>query len=569
MQQNFKIEGHIVDINARTVFEGSISVEDGVISAITPKKVKNSQGFIMPGFVDSHIHIESSMLTPKSFGTEAIKWGTVAVVTDPHEIANVMGIKGIDYMKESAKESPIKTFFTIPSCVPATPLDVAGGEITVEDVERMARSGEYVALSEMMNIGGVLNHDKNVITKVETSLRNGLPVDGHAPMLSGKALEEYVDLGINTDHESTSLSEATEKIEQEMKILIREGSACKNYEALKSLIGTNPEEVMFCSDDLHADDLQERGHINYVAQRALEDGFDIFDILNIAITNPIEHYDLNVGTLQEGDPADFIVVENLENFSTKQVYIDGELKYDIDAPAPVEQTPEVEEEVVEINRPKLLFETKETRQAPPQPKGFNNFRHRRVALSTLSKEVSSPTAAIEVIPGEIITKKYIYKPTKSFDNLESDIADDLLKIVYINRYNNGVPQVAYCKGFGLKRGAMASTISHDSHNIIAIGCSDIELSVAINTIIDNKGGLCVCDGLSVTSLSLGVGGIMSEEPCAKVAESYKEICKVAKSMGSALDSPFMTLSFMSLCVIPTIKIGEQGLFDVEKGYWIK
>ncbi|MFI3292499.1 MAG: adenine deaminase [Rikenellaceae bacterium] len=568
MQENFIIEGQVVDILAREIFEGSITVEDGVIAAITKKKVKNSQGYIMPGFVDSHIHIESSMLTPKSFGIEAIKSGTVAVVSDPHEIANVMGIKGIDYMKESAEESPIKTFFTIPSCVPATPLDVAGGEITTKDVERMAESGEFVALSEMMNVGGVLSQNKEIISKIEIALRNGLPVDGHAPMLSGKDLEKYVDFGINTDHESSSLSEATEKIDQEMKILIREGSACKNYETLKTLIGTNPEEVMFCSDDLHADDLQERGHISYIAKRALEDGFDLFDILNIASTNPIEHYDLSVGTLQEGDSADFIVVEDLKEFETKQVYIDGELRYNIDAPTS-EPEPEIEEEIVEDKRPKLLFETKESVQITPQPKGFNNFRHRRVALSALSKEVTSPIAAIEVIPGEVITNKYIYKPTKSHDNLESDIENDLLKIVYINRYNNGTPQVAYCKGFGLKRGAMASTISHDSHNIIAIGCSDIELSVAINNIIDNKGGLCVCDGLSATSLPLPVCGIMSEEPCAKVASQYKEICEVVKSMGTTLDAPFMTLSFMSLCVIPTIKIGEQGLFDVEKGYWVK
>ncbi len=567
MQEKFTIQGHIVDIHAREIFEGAISVEDGVITAITPQKVTNSQGYIMAGFVDSHIHIESSMLTPKTFGFEAIKSGTVAVVTDPHEIANVMGIKGIEYMKESAEESAIKTFFTIPSCVPATPYDVAGGVITVSDVERMAESGEFVALSEMMNIGGVLKHDKDVIAKVETALRNGLPVDGHAPMLSGKALEEYVDLGINTDHESSSLSEATEKIDQEMKILIREGSACKNYETLKSLIATNPEEVMFCSDDLHAEDLQERGHISYIVKRAIKDGFELFDVLNIASTNPIDHYDLNVGTLQVGDPADFIVVEDLEEFSTKMVYIDGELRYDINAPIIIEE--EVEEEAEEENKPKLLFETKEHSPQPTQPKGFNNFRHRRVALSALSREVRSSIVAIEVIPQEIITGKYIYKPTKEYDNLESDLESDLLKIVYINRYNNGTPQVAYCKGFGLKRGAMASTISHDSHNIIAIGCSDIELSVAINNIIDNRGGVCVCDSLSVTSLPLSVGGIMSEEPCHKIAEQYKTICDVVKSMGTTLDSPLMTLSFMSLCVIPTIKIGEQGLFNTENNSWIK
>ncbi len=565
MQENFKIEGQIVDIQNREIFEGSVTVEQGVITAITSEKITNSVGYILPGFIDSHIHIESSMLTPEIFGKEAIKWGTVATVSDPHEIANVMGMKGIDYMMKSSESSPIKSFFTIPSCVPATPYDEAGGVISVEDVEKMSKSGDFVALSEMMNISGVLSQSKDVIAKIEIALKNGLPVDGHAPMLSGEALESYVDCGINTDHESSNLKEATEKIEQEMKILIREGSACKNYDALKSLIGTNPQEVMFCSDDLHADDLCERGHINYIVKRAIADGFDIFDVLNIATSNPVEHYDLSVGTLQEGDSADFIVVNDLTNFEAQQVYIDGELRYDINTyeEEVVEETLEVED-----NRPKLQFDVVERPVQPAAP-SFNNFRHRRVALSALSKEVTSNQVAIEIIPNEILTKKYIYKPSQSHDNLESDLECDLLKIVYINRYNNGAPQVAYCKGFGLKRGAMASTISHDSHNIIAIGCSDIELSVAINNIIDNKGGLVVCDGLSVSLLPLPVGGIMSEAPCTEVAQKYKEICEVVKSMGTTLDSPFMTLSFMSLCVIPTIKIGEKGLFNTDINDWVK
>ncbi len=546
MQENFKIEGQIVDIHSREIFEGSVCIEDGIIVAITPEPISESQGYIMTGFVDSHIHIESSLLTPKQFGREAIKSGTVAVVSDPHEIANVMGVKGIDYMRKSAEESPIKTFFTIPSCVPATPYDVSGGEITVEDVERMSKSGDFVALSEMMNIGGVLAKDRSVIAKIEVALRNGLPVDGHAPMLSGKALESYVDCGIITDHESSSLAEALEKIEQEMKILIREGSACRNYEALKSLIGSHPEEVMFCSDDLHADDLQERGHINHLVRRAVADGFDLFDVLRIASLNGVEHYDLSVGTLQEGDMADFIVVDNLTDFNVAKVFVDGELRYDASVKEDVETHQEQTEDAVATEAPI-----------------FNNFRHRRVALSALAKEVSSNTVAIEVIPGEIITKKYVYKPTRSYDNLESDLESDLLKIVYINRYNNGVPQVAYCKGFGLKRGAMASTISHDSHNIIAIGCSDIELSAAINTLITNKGGIVVCDGLSVRELPLPVGGIMSDDDCDSVARGYKGVCEVVRAMGSTLDAPLMTLSFMSLCVIPAIKIGEKGLFNIE------
>ncbi len=570
MQENFKIEGQIVDLHNREIFEGSVSIEDGIIVAVTREPISKSEGYIMAGFVDSHIHIESSMLTPEQFGCEAIKSGSVAVVSDPHEIANVMGMKGIEYMQKSAESSPIKTFFTIPSCVPATPYDVAGGEITVADVEQMSKSGEFVALSEMMNIGGVLSQDKSVIAKIEIALRNGLPVDGHAPMLSGKALESYVDCGIITDHESSTLAEALEKIEQEMKILIREGSACKNYEELKSLISTNPEDVMFCSDDLHADDLCDRGHISHIVRRAVADGFDLFDVLRIATINAVDHYDLSVGTLQEGDMADFIVVEDLVDFKLRSVFVDGELRYDINAPVELVEEEEVESpEVEEDKKPKLMFDTPELVPAPVVTSTFNNFRHRRIALSSLAKEVATNQVAIEVVPNEVVTKKYIYKPTRSHDNLESDLDCDLLKIVYINRYNNGVPQVAYCKGFGLKRGAMASTISHDSHNIIAVGCSDIELSVAINTIINNKGGIAVCDGLSVNSLALPIGGIMSEEPCVEVAQKYRDICEVVREMGTSLDSPFMTLSFMSLCVIPTIKIGEQGLFNTDINGWVK
>lgn len=567
MEQKFKVEGHIVDIHNRETFEGSVVVEDGVIVEVTREAVTNSVGYIMPGFVDSHIHIESSMVTPEIFGGEAIKSGTVAVVSDPHEIANVMGVKGIDYMVASAESSPIKMFFTIPSCVPATPHDVAGGEITVDDVERMSKSGDFVALSEMMNVEGVLKQNRDVIAKIEIALRNGLPVDGHAPMLSGEALESYVDQGIITDHESSTLKEAQEKLSQEMKILIREGSACKNFETLKSLIETNSDEVMFCSDDLHAADLIGRGHINYMVKRAVADGYDLFDVLKVATANAVEHYDLSVGTLQEGDSADFIVVGDLQDFVTRRVYVDGELRYDADAPQ--QEVVEVEDTPQEDNRPKLKFDIVEPQPQAPQSPKFNNFRHRRVALSALSREVTGNVVAIEVVPGEVITNKYIYKPSKNYDNLESDVESDLLKIVYINRYNNGAPQVAYCKGFGLKRGAMASTISHDSHNIIAIGCSDIELSVAINTIIDNKGGVVVCDGLSVSSLALPVGGIMSDSSCEEVAQRYREIQDVVKGMGTTLESPFMTLSFMSLCVIPTIKIGEQGLFNTENNSWIK
>ncbi len=542
MERDFEISGNIVDIHTREIYHGVVSVVDGVIADIRRCDIESSVGYIMPGFVDSHIHIESSHLTPAEFGCEAIKCGTVAVVADPHEIANVMGLKGIEFMRHSAKHSPIKSFFTIPSCVPATKYDVAGGVITAADVERMAQGGEYVALSEMMDIGGVLDSEPEVISKIASALRNGLPVDGHAPLLTGDTLQAYANYGISTDHESSNLSEALEKIDCEMKILIREGSACKNYEALKSLIATHPLEVMFCSDDLHIGDMLRRGHINYVVSRAISDGFDLFDTLSIASLRPVEHYDLGVGTLQVGDVADFIVVENLVDFKVMRSYIDGELRYDID----VEQPP-----------------------CPTQASAINNFNHKRVPLSQLRCAVSDPIEAIEIIPDEIITNRYIYQPTTSHDNLESDMECDLLKIVYINRYINGTPQIAYCRGFGFKRGAIATTISHDSHNIIAVGCSDMELSVAINTLIESRGGMVACDGVEVKSLPLVVGGIMSNMPSLDVARAHCDIHTMVSDMGTTLHAPFMTLSFLSLCVIPTLKIGEHGLFDTQRRMWVR
>ncbi len=554
---SFKVEGQIVDIHRREIYEGVVTVEDGVIAHIERMAIEGGQGYIMPGFVDSHIHVESSMLTPEEFGREAARWGTVAIVTDPHEIANVMGVEGVEFMRESARRSPIKSFFTIPSCVPATKYDVAGGVVTLEDVERMAQSGDYVALSEMMDIGGVLGGESEVISKIEVALRNGLPVDGHAPMLSSDALQCYADYGITTDHESTTIEEAREKIEQEMKILIREGSACEDYDTLKSLIASHPTEVMFCSDDLHADDLCERGHINHIVERAVRDGFDLFDVLRVASANVVEHYDLGVGTLQEGDVADFIVVEDLERFRTLKLFVDGELKYDALGSASGTFSETFSESISET----FSESTKEV--------SFNNFCHRKIEADSLRKSVAGEQTAIEIIPGEIVTNKDIYHPKTSCDNLESDLECDLLKIVYINRYNDGEPQMGYCRGFGLKRGAIASTISHDSHNIIAVGCSDAELSMAINSLIESQGGVVVCDGSHLTQLPLSIGGIMSAEPCHEVAHKYKRICEAARGLGSTLHAPFMTLSFMSLCVIPSIKIGERGLFDVDTNSWVE
>lgn len=538
-QQNIKytVEGNIVDVEQQRIFKGSVEVEDGVITNISEHPTE-SKGYIIPGFVDAHVHIESSMLTPENFGHLALKNGTVAVVTDPHEIANVMGVNGIEFMIENSKNSPIKTFFTIPSCVPTTPFDASGAVISAADVEQMATSGRFVALSEMMNVSGVLSSDEEVVAKLESAKKHRIPIDGHVPLLGGKELLQYVNNCISTDHECVTLEEAQEKIKLGMKVIIREGSAARNYEALKSLIKTNPTDVMFCTDDSHPDELLSSGHINKLVVRSVANGFDLFDVLKIASINPIRHYKLDVGQLRVGDKADFIVVDNIETFQVQQVYINGVAKNSTDNPIPTT--------VGEIN----------------------NFNHDKIAVSSLRKAVSSSIQVISLVKDELITTSKKYSPKWPTENLESDTSKNITKIVYINRYTNGIPQIAFCKGFNMKKGAFASSVSHDSHNIIAVGCSDVELAAAINAVVEHKGGLSVCIDKHTEVLPLPIGGIMSDRCGTEVAADYRKLCQMAKGTGCALASPFMTLSFLSLVVIPELKIGEKGLFNYSNFNWI-
>ena len=538
-----RIEGNIVNVVGKEMFEGSIDIENGFITAIH-RHPTAQKGYIMPGFIDAHMHIESSMLTPENFGNVVIREGTVAVVTDPHEIANVMGVAGIDFMVENSRKSPVKTFFTIPSCVPATPFDCSGGVISSMDVEKLAASGRFVGLSEMMDIPGVLSGSREVMDKLDVARKYQLPIDGHAPLLSGSALDTYVSHGISTDHESTSLAEAEEKLALGLKILIREGSAAHNYEALKSLIGSHPDIVMFCTDDSHAYELLTMGHIRKLVARSVANGFDLFDVLRIASINPIRHYHLDVGQLRVGDKADFIVVDNLETFDLKQVYIDG------------------------MERLKIASSSSSS-SSSVRPISLNNFNRDKIVPLSLRKAVSGEMKVISLVEGELLTAVYTYSPGSPVENLESDPNEDIAKIVYLNRYNNGTPQVAFCKGFQLQKGAFASSIAHDSHNIIAVGNSDRELTAAINAVIENKGGLSVCCDGKMELLALPVGGIMSDRPGEEVADTYQRLDTQLKLLGCNIDAPFMTLSFLSLVVIPEIKIGEKGLFSYTDFNWME
>lgn len=539
-----QIEGNIVDLEHREIFAGTVVWEGGRIVEIK-KCPTNNKEYIIPGFVDAHVHVESSMLSPTRFGQLVIGCGTIAIVTDPHEIANVMGTRGIDFMMDDSKDSPVKTFFSIPSCVPSTPFDVSGGIVSAADVEKLAASGRFVALSEMMNVPGVLYKDKEVMAKLAIARKYGLPIDGHSPRLSGKDLDEYISCGICTDHECLAYDEAKEKVEKGMKLLIREGSAARNYQALKQLIKEYPNEAMFCTDDAHPDDILDRGHIDKLVRMAIADHFDLFDVLRIASVNAIDHYKLDVGHLRVGDKADFIVVDSLTSFNTQMAFIDGVERFNNRKDKSF--VPTIVDKVIDLN----------------------NFNHDKIQLSELKKSVDKPTLAIEIVENELVTKPYTYVPAVPIENLESDTSQDIVKIVYLNRYVNGKPQIAFCRGTHLSKGAFASSVAHDTHNIIAVGCDDESLLQVINTIIEHKGGLAVHDGDETYILPLPVGGIISDQTGIRVANKYDKLNELISQMGCRLSAPFMTLSFMSLVVIPEIKIGEKGLFSYSKFNWIE
>lgn len=533
------VKGNIVDIFNNEIYFGEINIVENIIFDINKMGEENTdEMYIIPGFVDSHMHIESSMLTPYNFSKLAVKRGSVAVVNDPHEIANVMGTEGIEFMIEDAKQSLIKMFFTIPSCVPATKFDSAGAVLNSNDMECLLKKYKFVGISEMMNIPGVIYKDEEVLSKINIGKKYGIPIDGHAPELRGKDLSIYAKAGIGNDHESVSLDEALEKIDNGMKILIREGSAAKNYNALKTLINTNPNDVMFCTDDSHPQDIINKGHIDKIVKKALNDGFNIFDILRASSLNPVEYYKLDVGLLRKNDKADFIIVDNLNNLNTIETYINGEKVYD---------------KSYDISENKSIEYSND----------INNFNHQLIDNKDIIKKCVSKINYIKLNKNELITDRGEIE-LENTDNLESYIEKDILKIVYINRYNNGKPQVSYISGFGLKSGAIASSIGHDSHNIVAVGCSDDDIISAVNEVINARGGLSISNYGKTNILELPIAGIISDKSGEEVAEIYEKLDKMAINMGTKLDSPFMTLAFMSLIVIPYIKIGERGLFDFNK-----
>ncbi len=540
MNNTFEIKGQYIDIVGKRIFPAAISVQEGVISAIQEIPAA-PQHFILPGFIDSHVHIESSMLIPSAFARLAVIHGTIGTISDPHEIANVCGVEGVHYMINNGKKVPFHFFFGAPSCVPATTFETAGASINSEEVATLLDNKDIYYLSEMMNFPGVLFKDEEVMKKIKAAHAVGKPVDGHAPGLMGEDAQKYIEAGISTDHECFTIEEAVDKLSYGMKILIREGSAAKNFEALYELIDDHPNSVMLCSDDKHPDSLV-LGHINQLCARAVAKGLNVFNILKAACINPVVHYQLPTGMARVNDPANFIVIEDLTHFKVAQTYINGQ----------------------------LVAEKGQSLIQPIDEKIINQFDTTLIKVEDIQVDLGTyPTkenkiAVIEAIDGQLITNYLWEDPTIIDGKIISDTNKDILKIVVYNRYHPAVPKMAFIKNFGFKHGAIASTVAHDSHNIIAVGVNDHEIVQAINAVIQEKGGISCVKEQELKVLGLPVAGLMSKDDPYMVAEAYSTIDAMAKSLGSTLGSPFMTLSFMALLVIPHLKLSDKGLFDGDR-----
>lgn len=530
-----RLSANIVDVIAGRCFPGTVEVANGRISRV----VEGGGPFdtcVLPGFIDAHVHVESSMLVPSEFARLAVMHGTVASVNDPHEIANVMGVEGVDFMIRSGNEVPFKFHFGAPSCVPATSFETAGAQVSVDQVRALLERDEIFYLSEMMDWPGVLNGDAEVMAKLDIAKRLGKPIDGHAPGLRGDDARRYLQVGISTDHECFTKEEAIDKLKYGAKILIREGSTCHNFDALYSLIDEYPDRCMLCCDDQHPDSLV-RGHIDKLVGRALKCGVNRMKVLRAACVNPVLHYGLGVGLLREGDPADFIVIDNFDDLTVLKTFING----------------------------RLVAEAGRTLLGRVEPPTINHFLARPKSVADFAVEArGNAINVIEAIDGQVITNRVVVKPKVMDGVVVSDRASDVLKITVVNRYADAPPAVGFVKNFGLKDGAIASSVAHDSHNIIAVGVGDRDLCDAVNLVIEHRGGLAVASKGGRQALPLPIAGLMSGDDGFRVAEQYSRMNQLAAGLGATLAAPFMALSFMALLVIPQIKLSDRGLFDGDK-----
>lgn len=538
MSADFEVKGNYIDIRNRQIYPALVKVSGRKIAGITKLEAVQQQ-FILPGFIDAHIHIESSMVSPAAFSQAAAVFGTVATVSDPHEIANVCGMEGIYYMIHNAKKAAVKIHFGAPSCVPATFFETAGAVISKEDVKTLMQDPDIYYLAEVMNFPGVLNNDPELLAKIAAAEAAGKPADGHAPGLRGTAAAQYIAAGMSTDHECTTIEEALAKLAHGMKILIREGSAAKNFDALVPLFKTHPQQLMFCSDDKHPDELV-KGHINRLVARAIAAGYDLFDVLHAACLAPIDHYQLQVGDMSIGTPADFIVVEDTNAFKVLKTYIDGQ----------------------------LVAENGKSLEVYTRPDLINHFNRDQVQASDFSIQVDTAFSEIRVntivaLDGQLTTLSEVATLAVINGAIGTDLRQDILKIAVVNRYQEAAVSIGFIKNFGLQYGAIASSVAHDSHNIVVVGVDDQSMSDAVNAIIAHKGGISLSNQTETLCMPLPIAGLMTDKSAAEAAAEYELLDKAAKQTGTKLKSPFMTLSFMPLPVIPSLKMTDKGLFNVD------
>lgn len=538
MSADFEVKGNYIDIRNRQIYPALVKVSGQKIASI--KKLEEAQQqFILPGFIDAHIHIESSMVSPAAFSQAAAVFGTVATVSDPHEIANVCGMEGIYYMIHNAQKAAVKIHFGAPSCVPATFFETAGAIISKEDIKTLMQDPDIYYLAEVMNFPGVLNNDPELIAKIAAAKAAGKPADGHAPGLRGTAAAQYIAAGMSTDHECTTIEEALDKLAHGMKILIREGSAAKNFDALVPLFKTHAQQLMFCSDDKHPDELV-KGHINQLVARAITAGYDLFDVLHAACLAPIDHYQLKVGDMRIGAPADFIVVEDTNAFKVLKTYINGQ----------------------------LVAENGQSLEVYTRPDLINHFNRGPVQASDFSMQVDATLSEISVnsivaLDGQLITLSEAATLTVINGAIGTDLKQDILKIAVVNRYQEAPVSIGFIKNFGLQYGAIASSVAHDSHNIVVVGVDDQSMSEAVNAIIAHKGGISLSNQTKTLCMPLPIAGLMTDKSAAEAAAEYELLDRAAKQTGTKLKSPFMTLSFMALPVIPSLKMTDKGLFNVD------
>lgn len=554
---------YMLDVITDSIYPARISVEGGFFKEIVPIVINDDSeldisGIILPGFIDSHIHIESTMLTPAQFAKLAVRFGTTSVVCDPHEIANVAGTDGIDFMIENSKSVPFNFYFSIPSCVPATCFETSGAILDSETIGELLKKDEAVALGEMMNFPGVINGDGEVLAKLEKAKELGKPIDGHAPLLSGKDLDKYIAEHISTDHECSNFAEAIEKKEKGMKIMVREGSSAKNMEALFDFsdrldywknhesFGKMPNEVLekrihlpifdfIVSDDKHTTDLI-KGHLNESIKKAIDLEISPISAIEMVTVNPSTHYNLNTGVIVKGMQADYVVVDNLNDLNILKTYVAGKCVFDGE---------------------NVLFDVEETEFK-------NTFDVSKKESEDFEISCDEPSADVNVIRcfnGELITEAESATLETKNGFVQPDLEEDILKIAVVERYGGNSIANGFITGFNLKKGAIASSVAHDSHNIVVVGTNSEDMANAVNCLIDNEGGFAIVDGDFEDSLALPIAGLMTNEDSHEVAEKLEKLHKTAADFGCKLDSPFMTMSFMALLVIPAIKISDKGLFD--------